>query len=153
MVFFQQECIVRRSIAPIRFIYTNNEVDRSNRSRLGKFERAEVAFVHVRRGDYITWLSAESPAVLSVNWYKLQMQRLREEVGIKQFLMCSDDISFCKQAFSDEVDVVFSDGDVLKDMEVMLDCSAGVLSASSLSWWVAYMIHGENDYGEFIAPK
>ena len=93
------------------------------------------------------------PAVLSIEWYKAQMQRLRKESGISELLICSDNIDYCKDSFSEELHTFFGEGNVVEDMGRMLECSAGVLSASSLSWWVAYMIYRQNDCGEFIAPK
>jgi len=96
--------------------------------------------VHLRRTDFVT-LSEKHPVVTD-EWYF-------EAMGLfpnKKFLIFSDDISYCKQAFSGRSDCFFSEGKTIEqDLIDMSSCIGGhICSASTFAWWGMYLDRGED---------
>ncbi|MGV6817918.1 MAG: alpha-1,2-fucosyltransferase [Thiotrichales bacterium] len=110
-------------------------------------------FVHIRRGDYVSWPTHEYPAVLPLSWVKKAMDSQREKYGNPIFLIFSDDKPYVNDCFSEVEDVWVSRYDVKTDFSLMTKCDAGILSASSFSWWAAYLSFLKNPAGQFLAPK
>ena len=110
-------------------------------------------FVHVRRGDYLTWPSVDAPAVLPPLWYQTQLTRIRQKNPSVHFIVMSDDQPYIKKIFAEEKNTSIMNGDVALDFAVMTQCfGGGVLSASSFSWWGAYFCRKKNNKATFIAP-
>lgn len=117
-------------------------------------EKANRFFVHVRRGDYVYWPNRKSPAVLPLDWYRVQMNRIRRKNPNVQFIIVSDDKPYVDELFSNEKDVVIACSDMISDFSVMTRClGGGILSASSLSWWASYFIRRESPDALFVAPR
>ena len=113
-----------------------------------------LVFVHIRRGDYLTWPSPEYPAVLDKRWYTKAMNQMREKHKNPIFLLLTDDPYYVKDCFGDQPDVLISENDQLVDLALMSLCQHGVLSASSFAWWGAWFSKAHNDdEGIYIAPK
>ncbi len=111
-------------------------------------------FVHVRRGDYIAWPTCDCPAVLPLEWYRLQMDRIRERNPDAVFVVASDDRPYVEEFLARHENVVLIRGTPQEDFAVMAACrGGGILSASSYSWWAAYFAHCESDDAYFIAPR
>lgn len=116
-------------------------------------ESDRVCFVHVRRGDYLSWPSAEFPAALPSAWFREQMERIRGDSDRNvRFLIFSDDPTFCDREFrnipNSEVVNVAAEESFL----VMSHCDAGILSASTFSWWAGRLAAVKNT-GPFIGPQ
>jgi hypothetical protein len=113
-----------------------------------------LVFVHVRRGDYLTWPSREYPAVLDKHWYIQAMDQMRAKVKNPIFLLLSDDPYYAKDCFGDQPDILISENDMLVDLALMSQCQHGILSASSFAWWGAWFSKAHSDVeGTYIAPK
>lgn len=111
-------------------------------------------FVHVRRGDYVSWPSRENPAVLSFSWYKAQIERIRVLDNSAQFLVFSDDVPYVEEFFGGFSDIFISRGSEERDLAAMSLChGGGVLSASSFAWWGSYYSMTNNPEALFIAPR
>lgn len=118
-------------------------------------------FVHVRRGDYLTWPTADSPAALPINWFMAAMDRIRRRDAQAKFLVFSDDIEYCKMNFRAHDVEVASGGTERDDLLKMASCNGGILSPSSFSWCAASAIasrwkKNSSDGGNcpiLIAPK
>jgi hypothetical protein len=118
-----------------------------------KLDRRSLYFVHVRRGDYVTWPNREHPAVLPLSWYRAQMQCIRESNVNARFLVVSDDKPYVEEFFSEDKDVVIAGGDLVFDFALMTQCmGGGIMSASSFSWWASYFIRRERPNALFLAP-
>lgn len=106
--------------------------------------------VHVRRGDYLTIKKGgqfKHPPV-PVAWIEAAMERFRGYV----FIFYSDDIPWCQQTFGDRKDVVFSKGtSEVDDLVGMSNCEHHICSASTFSWWGAYL--NRNIRKKVIMPK
>lgn len=108
-------------------------------------------FVHVRRGDYLRF-PAESSPVVPLLWFRAQIVAIQRVFGSIEFLFFSDDDAWAKQHFSADPDFVFFSGTAEESFAAMVECQAGILSASTFSWWAAYLAAKTGADGPFIAP-
>lgn len=122
---------------------------------------APLAFVHVRRGDYLThfvgrkasglgWVEAGTPVALPADWYRERMDELRDTLPGVRFVLVGDDPAWAGQELAAH-DTVSSSLDAAADLALLARCDAGVLSASSFAWWGAWFAHRNSD-GPFLAP-
>lgn len=127
-------------------------LEASTRMSSGDRSGSKRAFVHVRLGDYRNWPDPVNPAAVPLYWYARQMQRLRGEMGPVEFLVFSDEeleedcfpgLDWRQVHASPETTLV-----------MMSKCDAGVLSASSFSWWGAALAKARDYHsGPFLAPR
>ena len=119
-----------------------------------KLNDENLVFLHVRRGDYLTWPSREYPAVLDKRWYTKAMDQMREKVKNPTFLLLTDDPYYAEDCFGDQPDILVSENDQLVDLALMSLCQHGILSASSYAWWGAWFSKARrHESGIYIAPK
>jgi len=123
---------------------------------------APLAFVHVRRGDYVMfsvgrrpsgrlgWVDGGPPVALPAAWYRERMIELRELLPGVRFVLVSDDPRWAEEQLG-AADTVTSDLDAASDLALLAHCDAGVLSASSFAWWGAWFAQRRSD-GPFLAP-
>jgi hypothetical protein len=122
--------------------------------KIGNRNHENLIFIHVRRGDYLTWPSREYPAVLDKQWYTKAMDQIREKVKNPIFLFLTDDPYYVKDCFGDQPDILISENDQLVDLALMSQCQHGILSASSFAWWGAWFSKAHSDVeGTYMAPK
>jgi hypothetical protein len=118
---------------------------------------SEFVFIHIRRGDYVSWPTLEFPAVLAAKWYFSAMEYFRGKLQNAVFLIFTDDKPYVTDLFMGKpgVIVVNSQG-ASSDFALMSFCDFGILSASSFSWWAANFsrkrINGAKNF-EFVAPN
>jgi len=113
-----------------------------------------LVFVHIRRGDYLTWPSREYPAVLEKQWYIRAMDRMRAKVKNPIFLLLTDDPYYAKDCFGVQSDILISENDQLVDLALMSLCQHGILSASSFAWWGAFYSRSNQKVDAiFLAPQ
>ena len=135
--------------------------DRFLRERLGATANDPLAFVHVRRGDYLThavghkpsglgWVDGGTPVVLPAVWYRERMDELRDTLAGVQFVLVGDDPTWANKELAGH-DTVTSDLDAAADLALLARCDAGILSASSFAWWGAWFARQHSD-GSFLAP-
>jgi hypothetical protein len=118
-----------------------------------------VAFLHVRRGDYLSWPSVAEPAALPDAWYLAGARSILAAMPDARFVIVSDDPDHAERVIVPALDLALrprvSRADVATDLAIMAACDAGVLSASTLSWWGAALavVRSEGPAkGPFIAP-
>jgi hypothetical protein len=98
------------------------------------------AFIHVRRGDYLTYRDGE--CMISSEFYKKGLDVLNSFDKIKVIYIVSDDIAWCKeQEWSSSKHIVFYDEpDELKTLYLMSQCWAGaVIANSTFSLWGVFL--------------
>ncbi len=111
-------------------------------------------FVHVRRGDYLSWPTCERPAVLGKQWYRNAMEEVRSIVADPLFIVLTDDICYAEGCFGDQPDILISHNNKFVDLALMASCELGILSASSFAWWGAWLSRKRHDNkGIYLAPK
>jgi hypothetical protein len=102
--------------------------------------------VHVRRGDYLR-LSKKHP-VVAAHWYKQQMAKFP---GYK-FCFFSDDLDWCRKTFGIPRWIEFSTKrNEVDDLMAMSFCEHHICSASTFSWWGAWL--NQNPNKRIIMPK
>ena len=112
-----------------------------------------TGFLHVRRGDYITY--GGEKAALPLQYYKDALQLLRSEgVNVHRWLVFSDDPNWTRSNFSfltgaEFVDYQSVNRDV-EDLMIMKYCAAGIIANSSYSWWGAAL--GSSVERPIVAP-
>lgn len=112
-----------------------------------------TGFLHVRRGDYITY--GGEKAALPLRYYKDALQLLRSEgVNVHRWLVFSDDPSWCRSNFSFLKEAAFvdyqSENRDIEDLMIMKSCATGIIANSSYSWWGAAL--GSNMERPIVAP-
>lgn len=102
--------------------------------------------VHVRRGDYLR-LTNKHPYIGS-GWIADAMAQFPGY----HFIFFSDDIPWCEKSFGHRSDVSFSkDRDELTDLTEMSYCEHHICSASTFSWWGAWL--NQNPDKRIVMPK
>lgn len=116
-------------------------------------ETQEYGFVHIRLGDYVQFkVKGESP-VLPAEWYLRQTKDLLRRVPNLPLVVLSDDTARARSLFADAgLNLTFLELGTSESFHVMQSARAGVLSASTFSWWGARLASGSAG-GPFIAPQ
>jgi hypothetical protein len=102
--------------------------------------------IHVRRGDYLNWESVHP--VLKMGYYHDAIKYFGR-LGIKKYLVFSDDIFWCKNNFIGDKFVFIEDVDYV-ELFLMSKCDCHIISNSSYGWWGAWL--GETPEKPTIAP-
>ena len=156
-IYFQNhECHKELNTIPIlkkKFLYQAKNWLKKNVILL---ERSRLIFVHIRRGDYMSYPSPKYPAVLDLIWYKKAMLNMRQKINKPIFIFMSDDPKFIYESFKKSDTLIISNNSAEIDLAIMSMCSHGILSPSSYSWWGAFLSKS-NKFNEissyFIGPK
>jgi hypothetical protein len=115
---------------------------------------SHLAFVHVRRGDYLVWPDKTHPAVLSKSWYLRAMSNISRNFDSVFFVLITDDHFYAEDCFGGYQNVLISKNDQYVDLALMSLCAHGVLSPSSFAWWGGYFSYRHNlQKGFYIAPR
>jgi hypothetical protein len=110
-------------------------------------------FVHFRRGDYLSWPSADFPAVLDLVWYKRAIETMHEKTSHPVFILMSDDLFYLRDVFEESKNWIISDNPPEIDLAIMSLCHSGILSASSFAWWGAFLARSKRKQDcQFLAP-
>lgn len=114
--------------------------------------------VHIRRGDYISNISANNTHGVCSSEYFAKAIRYFESNRIANsnftLFVFSDDIEWCEKNITFPYRTVFVQGDderVELDMWLMSLCNHNIISNSSFSWWGAWL--NENTDKKVIAPQ
>lgn len=103
-----------------------------------------TAFIHVRRGDYLT--NKSFCGICDEQYYKKAIEYLKIKHNYRQYLIFSNDIEWCINSLSYYLSgssTIFVDWNTGKDsyidMQLMSECDAGVIANSTFSWWGAWL--------------
>ena len=110
-----------------------------------------VFFIHIRRGDYLTWPSPEFPAALPESWYREAMDKICETHPGARFLVFSDDDDYAEQFAQGKSNTEAITASPRQTLVLMSRRTGGIMSASSFSWWGAQLASRQSR-GPFIAP-
>lgn len=113
------------------------------------------ASIHIRRGDY---LKTQTMNVCDERYYLNAVKKLLELKPIKELLVFSDDIAWCREKLNLErfnLKVIYVDWntkeDSYQDMYLMSKCNNSIIANSSFSWWGAWL--SENPSKTVICPE
>lgn len=91
--------------------------------------------IHVRRGDYV---NSPYHDVCDMGYYTRAIELIKSKATIDNFLVFSDDISWCRQNFPKEY--LFIEGnEAIEDLFLMSFCKHNIIANSSFSWWGSYL--------------
>lgn len=118
--------------------------------------------IHVRRGDmtvarYVDYGYTVPPAEYFTKAISLLIERLNDDNGLFQFVVCSDDIAWSRNNIhlpsslqhSNSANIVFSDSwwqSQLFDLAVLSQCNHTIMSVGSFGWWAAWLANGTTIY-------
>ena len=95
--------------------------------------KSRVTGIHVRRTDYEN--SWDHHILMGLDWY----ERAINYVNDTDYLVCSDDIEWCKEHFQGP-QFRFSEGTTdFEDWQTLIGCDSLILSNSTFSWWTGYL--------------
>jgi len=103
----------------------------------------KTVMVHVRRGDYVGLGLA-----LDTAYYHNAIAEVKSENNF--FIFISDDIQFVETEFAYLSNKYVSNNSEIIDFQFLLHANTCILSASSFSWWGAYL---NKNNPKVIAPK
>jgi hypothetical protein len=109
----------------------------------------EIVSVHIRRGDYVT--NQANHPLCPLEYY---IEALQTYFSDKNYIfhIFSDDIEWCKEIFSGEENLIFSEGNShFEDMCLLSLSDHNIIANSSFSWWGAWL--NKNPNKRVIAPS
>lgn len=107
-------------------------------------KRSQLVFVHIRRGDYLSWPDVNYPAVLNLYWYKKAMLTIKKKIKKPIFILMGDDVYYLQDTFKETRSLIISKNPYMVDLSIMSICSHGILSPSSFAWWGAFLSKKKN---------
>jgi hypothetical protein len=114
---------------------------------INQISNKEIVSIHVRRGDNVT--NPTFP-LIGLEYIGKALEYFTNKDY--NFLIVSDDINWCKDAFQKEDNVFFSEGHSnYVDLCIMSKCHHNIISNSSFSWWAAWS--NINKDKKVIAPS
>jgi hypothetical protein len=121
---------------------------------LEKMDSKTNVSIHVRRGDY---LDITSPfQIMTLEYYSKAIKLVEKKTnGSIRYFVFSDDMTWCKTHLTElNRELIFVDEnrgkDSIKDLFLMSQCDHNIISASSFSWWGAYL--NLNKHKTVVAP-
>lgn len=115
------------------------------KAALEDIRSAPSAFVHVRRGDYVTDPRfGREIGILGAAYYRAAIERLAAHHPGMRFHLFSDDPSGAARLLEGVADFRLVDTErrltVHETLELMTACHHGITANSSFSWWAAWLI-------------
>ncbi|KAK2182390.1 hypothetical protein NP493_355g02010 [Ridgeia piscesae] len=100
--------------------------------------------VHVRRGDRVR---LQHYRVASKSYIVRAMNDFRHNFTRVHFIVCSDDLPWCKENLGQQKNVSFSDSkSPVTDFAILSLCNHTVSTVGTFSWWVGWMAGGVTTY-------
>ena len=154
-VFFQHSSFVNKTINPprIKKKYLTLAKNWLIKKKVFK-KKSNLVFVHVRRGDYLSYPDVNFPAVLDLKWYKKNMLYIKNRVKKPIFVIMGDDTLYLQSVFKESKNLIISNNLPEIDLSIMSFCSHGILSPSTFAWWGAFYARSKNKQNTTVlAPK
>jgi len=114
--------------------------------------------IHVRRGDFLApGYARQGFTVASAMYFERAMKYFIERFDRVQFIVCSDDIKWCKQNLHAEllingnvthqVNIVYSESrNRGEDLALLASCDHTIISVGTYGWWSAWLANGLTVY-------
>lgn len=119
-----------------------------NNLRTGLDKNTRNIFIHVRRGDYMQLQYFH--IVLGIEWYKKALENFSEN---DNFFIFSEDLDWCRDNFGFLKNKFFVSSEDYNEMFLMGKCDGGIMSASSFSWFGAYIASLEKSNIKIVCPN
>lgn len=122
------------------------------KNKYGYIGDSHTCSIHVRRGDFTLPEQLACQGLMPYSYYSKAIAKLyAPSAGDIKFIICSDDIEWCKYNF-DWLDAVFIEGEPdIIDLFIMSKCNDNIIPNSSFGWWAAYL--NQNPNKRVVAPR
>lgn len=123
---------------------------------LALIHASDAICVHIRRGDYITNVSANAyHGTCSLNYYDNGLAEVSAGLRNPRCFVFSDDSQWVRENFKTRMPMTIVDihgtQEAHEDLRLMRECHHFVIANSSLSWWGAWLSAREGK--RVVAPK
>lgn len=114
--------------------------------------------VHVRRGDYVSYMKERKGVVADKGYFDEAMKRFRSRFHDAAFVVVSNDMKWCKENMDNSSGDVFLVGNGNedspgRDMAILAHCNHSIITLGTFGFWAAYMAGGETIYlTKFTTP-
>lgn len=103
--------------------------------------------IHIRRQDFLSRLEYNGGArAPNATYIHKAMEYFRKRYHNVHFIMCSDDIVWCKHQFPTVSDLTINQQTREMDLAIMTECDHMIMTIGSFSWWAAWLNGGEVVY-------
>lgn len=114
---------------------------------LKRIQKSNSVAIHVRRGDYINNKSTNAlHGVCTFDYYVQAINKIIQEQSDVNFFVFSDDLEYCRLAFSSFesfwfVDISSSNQNHsdLEEFLLLVKCKHQIIANSTFSWWAAML--------------
>lgn len=110
-------------------------------SDFNNIDKNEIAFLHVRRGDYLN--HPHIHFTQSIEYYQNAVKTLlNNNKNVKKIIVLSDDVGWIKSQpfFQTPIFNIIDCDDELTSLKIMTQCTGGAICANStFSWWGAFL--------------
>lgn len=115
----------------------------------------ESVSIHVRRGDYVENPENIAFNVCGLEYYKLAINFIEQNIIDPIFFIFSDDIDWCKKNFVFLENVYFIDktSSLLEDYQLIRNCKSHINPNSTFSWWSAWLNINESGFKYCTLPR
>ena len=112
----------------------------------------QTCSIHVRRTDYDTETNRDYHGIMPIEYYEAAAKAIYgDDLTVVTFIICSDDIPFCKQHFKFP-NMYFVEGEEnIIDLTIMSYCMDHIIANSSFGWWSAWL--GISPHKIVVSPK
>ena len=114
------------------------------RAILEQIQASTSVSIHFRRGDYVD--NPEFQTMFGstpLDYYHQAVNHMREKVGEFTLYVFSDDLEYVRENFHPDIKRVYVDvstpNTAYEDMRLMSNCQHNIMSASTFSWWSAWL--------------
>jgi hypothetical protein len=130
----------------IRWYFEPKNTERI-KAKYGNVLSSKICSIHVRRGDYIT--ADDYFFHCDLSYYQQGINHIPADY----FLVFSDDIPWCKNAFHifKQNFIFVEDNADIEDLFLMSMCNHHIMANSSFSWWGSWLNRSEDKI--IVAPK
>lgn len=151
--YAQSESFFKHSVAKDKFKFRKELLSEVEKT-IGEINDQELAFVHIRRGDYLSHnvFGIEGGISLPVEYYWEGIKSIQSKVKDVYFVFLTDDIDFVEINFKELKNKIISKNSANVDFCLMTSCQHGILSCSSFSWWGAFLANRSTS-NLFYYPK
>ncbi|CAH1791820.1 unnamed protein product [Owenia fusiformis] len=97
--------------------------------------------IHIRRGDFLKH-EEQGFVVPHVSYFNNAMKYTQEKFTNVHFIVCSDDIKWCKENIK-PTSVTFSESnEAIVDMAILSKCNHVIMSTGTFGWWAGFLSRG-----------
>lgn len=157
--YLQNECFFESTLPSSLSISSSLSSRVSNWFLVRNIQHDYKIFVHIRRGEYLTW--SPSPKIVSCvppdSYYLDSLKYLLSLYPESVVLVSSDDHAYVQRLFLDFKYIFFVNEDPFFSLAILSQCHSGILSPSSFSFAAAYLsfsfLFSDSSLPTYIAPK